>query len=63
MADQAHGMTEVAARRILIAALDETKAADLLACLFEGGAATVNPDGTLVLIDGAQLGGLFGDDE
>lgn len=37
------------ARRILHAALDEQRAAELLQCLFNNGSATVDPDGKLVL--------------
>lgn len=52
-------LPEPLARQILQRAIDEGRASNLLACLFAGGAATVDPAGHLVLIDAdvlAQMG-------
>lgn len=46
------------ARKIFMIALRDGRCGEVLACLFEGGGATVDPDGALILIAGdliAQL--------
>jgi len=42
-------MDEVQAARIFQVAINQGRAAELLTCLFEGGSATVDPKGDLVL--------------
>lgn len=51
-------MTEVMAARIFLAAINEGRALELLMCLFEGGSATVNPEGRLVLASAAVIAGI-----
>jgi len=49
-------MNEAMARRILLAAIDENRCAELMDCLFDGGSATVDArTGKLVLISGGAL--------
>lgn len=53
-------MDENFAAFILLAAIREGRAAELLTCLFEGGSATVDPDGKLVLASSDILKQLAG---
>jgi hypothetical protein len=46
---------EAFARRLFMAAISENRAGELLHCLFEGGAGTVDPEGKLVLITRWQV--------
>ena len=55
-------LPESLARAILQAALNEDRAAELLECLFEGGSATVDRSGKLILASGSQLAGLMDDE-
>ncbi len=51
-------MTEEAARRILLAAVNEGRCAELLLMLFAGGSATVDVNGRLCIIDGEAIANL-----
>jgi hypothetical protein len=46
---------DVVAEAIFRAAMNENRAGELLAALFDGGSATVDQDGRLVILPGAQL--------
>ena len=49
---------ETIAKMILVTAIQEERCGELLDCLFEGGSATVDSKGKLVLVDGSALAGL-----
>lgn len=52
--------SEALAKRILLTAIAEGRAAELLECLFEGGSATVDATtGKLMLATADQLAALF----
>lgn len=48
-------MNETIAKMILVTAIQEERCGDFLDCLFDGGSATVDHKGHLVLIDGKTL--------
>lgn len=52
-------LPESFAARIMVTAVKEGRAAELLACLFDGGSATVDPDGRLCLASAAMLDDLM----
>ena len=54
---------ETVAKQIFEAAIREERCAELLATLFDGGSAAVNPDGSLTIIDDVQLRGFLGSEE
>ena len=51
---------EIFASRILIAAMRENRAAELLDCLFNGGSATVDRQGKLTLASADVIAQLMG---
>lgn len=53
-------LTEHWARRILVHAILEDRAAELLTALFTGGSVTIDNDGALVIVTAAQLDTLTG---
>lgn len=48
-------MNEDRAANILLTAIKEGRAAEFLHCLFDGGSATVDTNGMLVLASGADI--------
>lgn len=53
-------MLEEAAKLIFQAAIDESRCEELLLALFDGGSATVDDDGKLVIASAKQLDDLVG---
>lgn len=53
-------MSEEMAKAILEAAIREHRCAEFMDCLFEGGSATVDPQGRLVLASGDVIAQLMG---
>lgn len=52
-------MNETIAKMILVTAIREERCGDLLDCLFDGGSATLDHKGHLILIDGKTLAGVI----
>lgn len=50
-----YALTESYAAAILQTAIRDKRAAELLACLFEGGSCTLMASGELLLISGSQV--------
>lgn len=46
---------DLVARAILLAALNEDRAGELLEFLFDGGSCTIDPAGRLVLVDASVI--------
>jgi hypothetical protein len=47
------------AKRILLIAVKQDRAAELLECLFDGGSVTLDQAGGLILLDGKELAKLY----
>lgn len=56
-----HPLDDIAGALFSIA-IDTGRAGELLQCLFDGGSATIDPDGRLVLASADDLGSMFGVD-
>ena len=51
---------DLMAQGVFLVALRDHRAGELLQALFDGGSATLDPEGHLVIVDGEQLAAMLG---